>query len=196
MKRILKSNDSKIISNNIKYNSNRNNSQLGKILLNEQKRFCAYTEEYIAFNDAYDIEHFNPNLKNTNTDNYHNWFCVKHKPNLKKASKWNSKILHPTHEDFEKRIIYEDGLFLLNDENDEQAQNLIDLLDLNNEIFVEDRKRYIKRRKEGIEIYNVTPEKYFEIHIEKEMELIRYLRAIQETFKIDIWKMIPEIGEN
>jgi len=195
MRRVVKRNDSKIISDNIKYSSSKSNLQLGRLLLNEQKKFCAYTEEYISFNDAYDIEHFNPNLKNTDKDNYDNWFCVKHRPNLKKASKWKTKILYPTQEDFEKRIIYIDGFFLLQDSKDEEAQNLIDLLDLNNEIFVNDRKRYIDRRKEGVEIYNISPIKYFQLLIDKEIELIRYLRAIQTEFAIDIWSMIPNVEE-
>ncbi|QYS92447.1 hypothetical protein JJC04_01160 [Flavobacterium covae] len=55
------------------------------MLLQEQKNFCAYTEEYININDAVDIEHFNPNLKYTDKDSYYNWFMVKHKPNNKKG---------------------------------------------------------------------------------------------------------------
>ena len=32
---------------------------------------------------------------------------------------------------------------------------------------------------------------YFQELIDKELELVKYLRAIQEEFKIDIWSMIP-----
>ena len=72
MKRILKSTYSRIILEDIIYKSNNDNSKLGKILLSEQKGFCAYTEQYIGFEDANDIEHFNPNLKNKPEDNYYN----------------------------------------------------------------------------------------------------------------------------
>jgi CRISPR/Cas system Type II protein with McrA/HNH and RuvC-like nuclease domain len=76
MKRIIKNPNSQIITNNISYKKG-NNSELSKILLKEQKNFCAYTEEYIGVNDAVDIEHFNPNLKYTSDDSYQNWFIVK-----------------------------------------------------------------------------------------------------------------------
>lgn len=194
MKRIIKNPISEIISKNLIYKSNSDNSLLGKILLSEQKNFCAYTEEYIGINDANDIEHFNPNLKDELTDSYGNWFKVKHKPNNKKRSKWIEPILHLTDEFFEERVIYHEGLFL-NKPEDIAAKNLIELLNLNDEIFVKERNKYIERRKERISELNISPGKYFEDRIKKEIWQIRYLRAIQDEFKIDIWNMIPEISE-
>jgi hypothetical protein len=52
MKRIIKNPLSEIVLNNLKYIIKGNNSKLSKILLTEQKRFCAYTEEFIGINDA------------------------------------------------------------------------------------------------------------------------------------------------
>lgn len=104
MKRIIKNPASQIISENLRYRSG--NTRLTDLLLKEQKNFCAYTEEYIAFNDAKDIEHFNPNLKDTEEDNYNNWYIVKHLPNQRKSATWLEPILYPFSADFEERIIY------------------------------------------------------------------------------------------
>lgn len=193
MKQVIKNNTSEIITKKIIY-KNGSNKELSKILLHEQKRFCAYTEEYIGINDAVDIEHFNPNLKFTSADSYQNWFIVKHKPNNIKRKNWIEPILHPTNIEFEEKLIYFDGYFLHNPE-DIATKNLIELLNLNDEIFVNNRKKYIERRKEMIisRGFEGNPKSYFEELISTEIDLIKYLRAIQEEFKIDIWSLIPNI---
>ena len=194
MKRVLKSSTSEILLKNLQYKSNRDNSKLGDLLLKEQKGFCAYTEHYIDFDDANDIEHFNPNLKDKPEDNYFNWYKVKHLPNQRKTKKWFENILMPYDESFEDRVLYFDGEYHANP-NDEAANNLILLLDLNNHKRVDDRKRYIKRRKEAIEDKQLRTNEeirvYFQQKIDNGIETIRFLRAIQEEFKIDIWNMIP-----
>ena len=60
MRRIFKVNNSEIISRNLKYlkGNYNNNLRISKILLKEQKGFCAYSEQFIGFEDATDIEHF------------------------------------------------------------------------------------------------------------------------------------------
>jgi hypothetical protein len=194
MKRIIKKSDSEIIKKSLNYKTNADNSELRKILLKEQKNFCAYTEEYIGYNDANDVEHFNPNLKDTKDDTYLNWFNIKHKPNNVKRSNWVEPILHPTSLDFEERIIYHEGMYL-HKPNDIEAKNLIDLLKLNEEIFVKDRIRYINRRKERISERKINPEEYFDEKIKRDIDQIKYLRAIQEEFGIDIWNIIPEITD-
>lgn len=194
MKRIIKNPNSVVLKNNLKYIKG-DNSFLSSILLNEQKRFCAYTEEYVGINDAVDIEHFNPNLKGKTEDSYDNWFSVKHKPNRKKTTNWHEPILHPSSSDFEQRIIYYDGDYICRP-GDIEAENLIKLLNLGDQIFVKERKRYIKRRQERIAELGISPEEYFRERIEKDIDQIKYLRAIQEVFGIDIWNMIPEIEEN
>jgi hypothetical protein len=196
MKRVLKSPDSLIISGNLIYKTSANNSKLGAILLNEQKGFCAYTEHYIGFDDANDIEHFNPNLKDQPGDDYYNWYKVKHLPNQRKTNNWIEPILMPYIEDFENRVIYNEGEYFAKP-NDDEANNLIILLDLNNQKRVEDRKNYIKRRRESINDRKLQTDieikKYFQDKIDNEINSISYLRAIQEEFKIDIWNMIPEL---
>lgn len=191
MKRIIKNPNSKIIEDKIIYKKG-NNKKLASILLQEQKNFCAYTEEYIGNNDAVDIEHFNPNLKYKVEDSFQNWFMVKHKPNNLKRTNWIESILHPTDEKFEERLIYSDGYFL-HEPEDIETKNLIDLLNLNDEIFVKNRKKFIERRKDRINEKNIDSKTYFEEKISKEIESIKYLRAIQEEFKIPIWEMIPNL---
>jgi len=195
MKRIVKNPNSLVLNEKLIYLSNGNNSRLSEILLNEQKNFCAYTEEYISYNDARDIEHFNPNLKDTDHDSYNNWYIVKHLPNQRKLKKWLQPILLPYDEDFEKRVIYNEGEYFAQPD-DIEADNLIKLLDLNNFHKVSIRKRYIKRRKEALSELNIENnreeiKKYFQQIIDNEIERISYLRAIQEEFQIDIWNMIP-----
>nr|WP_294926020.1 hypothetical protein [uncultured Flavobacterium sp.] len=191
MKRVFKNPTSEIVIQKIIYKKS-DNKKLSSILLKEQKNFCAYTEEYIGINDAADIEHFNPNLKYLEIDSYQNWFMVKHKPNNLKRTTWIEPILYPFDENFETRLIYSDGYFLYNPE-DIEAKNLIDLLNLNDEIFVKNRKRFIQRRKERIAEKEVSAFDYFTEKIENEIESLKYLRAIQEEFEIDIWNMIPEL---
>ncbi|MDP5200808.1 hypothetical protein [Flavobacterium sp. DG2-3] len=196
MKRVQKLPTSLIISGNLIYKSGGNNSKLGILLLKEQKGFCAYTEHFIGFDDANDIEHFNPNLKDQLGDTYYNWYKVKHLPNQRKTTKWIEPILLPYSEDFETRVIYNEGEYFAQP-NDEEANNLIILLDLNNQKRVEDRKNYIKRRRESINDRKLQTEieikQYFQDKIDNEINSICYLRAIQEEFKIDIWNMIPEL---
>jgi hypothetical protein len=195
MKKVLKSPISQIISSKMSYKSNGNNSKIGSLLLKEQKGFCAYTEHYIGFDDANDIEHFNPTLKNKLEDNYYNWYKVKHLPNQRKTNNWIQPILLPYADDFEDRVIYDEGEYFAKP-NDNEANNLIILLDLNNQKRVEDRKNYIKRRRESINDRKLQTDaeikKYFQDKIDNEINSISYLRAIQEEFKINIWEMIPE----
>lgn len=191
MRRVLKNPTSDVIIQAIIYKKG-DNKNLAKILLKEQKNFCAYTEEYIGINDAVDIEHFNPNLKYSDTDSYQNWFMVKHKPNNLKRTNWTEPILYPTDDNFEARLIYSDGYFLHNPE-DIETKNLIELLNLNDEIFVKNRKRFIQRRKERIAEKATSASEYFTDKIANEIESLKYLRAIQEEFEIDIWSMVPDL---
>lgn len=197
MRRIEKKLDSKILIDNLKYevgNSNKN-SNISKELYKEQKGFCAYTEEYIGRADAKDIEHFNPKLKGTFDDSYQNWFLVKHQWNKEKSHKWDKfqPVLHPTDESLEQRIIYDNGDYRSNDPVDKEANNLINLLQLDNLILADERKRYLKRKRDEIKIFGNTDKEFFEILIEEDIKQISYLRAIREEFKVDIWNMIPEI---
>ena len=190
MRRAIKYPDSKIIKNNLSYASGNsvNNKKIALILLEEQKKFCAYTDEYISRTDSADIEHFNPTLKNTADDNYNNWFLVKHQWNQEKSYKWRNyqPILHPTAEDFEERVIYEDGDYIAKSSEDIEAQNLIKLLKLDDPGLADERKRYMKRKHEEIKIFEQDAATYFSILINNNPSGVSYTRAIKEEFGVHV----------
>lgn len=194
MRRAVKNPESEIIKQKLNYipNNSANNQKISAILFSEQKNFCAYTDEYISRTDAKDIEHFNPTLKDTDQDNYNNWFIVKHQWNKEKSYKWEKfqPVLHPTAIDFEERIIYFMGDYFAKSNEDIEAVNLISLLKLDDAHLSEKRKKYIKRRKEHIELSKMNSTSYFQELILEEPFYVHYLRAIKEEFEIDIWEML------
>lgn len=197
MRRISRTETSQILEENLTYieGNSSNNSKISKILYKEQKGFCAYTEEYISRTDAKDIEHFNPTLKGKNNDSYNNWFLVKHQWNKEKGTKWSKfqPVLHPTDDTFETRIIYDQGDYRAANSEDKEANNLIKLLKLDDIHLADERKKFLKRKKEEIEKFGTDSTSFFQILIEDDVKQISYLRAITEEFKINIWDMIPEI---
>ena len=192
MRRAVKFPDSKILTGNLKYSSGNSlkNKEIATILLKEQKNFCAYTDEYISTMDANDVEHFNPTLKNTPEDGYNNWFCVKHLVNKKKSNKWIQPILHPTALDFEERIIYNNGDYFAKSELDDEAKNLISLLQLDDPGLADKRKRYIRRKAADMEAYKHDATTFFKDLIDANCCDIQYPRALREEFKIDVLQLI------
>ncbi|MBS7255369.1 hypothetical protein [Flavobacterium branchiicola] len=206
MKKIKKDyNSSKIITDVLQYNCKKgaNNSVLGSILLKEQKSFCAYSEEFIdPISDSNDIEHFNPDFKCSDDDSYSNWFKVKNKVNFRKRLKeleFQKKniqfddILQPCGNDFEEKLKYIVGEYRFEESSDIKVKNLIDFLELNIPEKIEQRRDFIVRKRKEIEKWGDGIEDFFKMLIEDDIRQIKYLRAIQEEFGIDIWNMIPEI---
>jgi len=179
-----------IITGNLKYISGNpsNNKKIADILLKEQKKFCAYTDEYISRTDAKDIEHFDPTLKDSANDNYNNWFLVKHQWNKEKSYKWDNfqPVLHPTAVDFENRIVYLDGDYIASSEVDIAAKNLISLLRLDDPALADKRKRYIKRKREEMKAFGQNEMTFFSILITADTFQVSYPRAIKEEFGIDV----------
>ncbi|PXY41911.1 hypothetical protein DMB65_04930 [Flavobacterium cheongpyeongense] len=197
MRRVLKNEDSEIIKTNLGYiegNSN-NNLKISKILYKEQKGFCAYTEEYLGRADARDIEHFDPTLKGTKDDSYSNWFLVKHQWNKEKSTKWEDfqPVLHPTNDNFDDRIVYDDGDYHVSDLDDQEAINLVKLLKLDDIILADERKKYIKRKAKELSIYGESAEVFFKVLIDDDIKQISYLRAIDQEFDIDIRSLLPDL---
>ncbi len=194
MRQAIKKSDSKIILDGLNYKEGNspNNKIITEILIQEQKMFCAYTDECITRTDAKDIEHFNPTLKGQPNDNYNNWFIVKHQWNIEKSDKWIKfqPILHPTALDFEERIVYFMGDYFAKSKDDIEAQNLVDLLKIDDTHLAKKRKEYIKNRKEHIELFKMEISSYFKELIMKEPYNVHYPRAIKEEFGIDILEMI------
>lgn len=186
MKRIIKHCASQACTMMYKKGYAPNNAKLLEILLTEQHHLCAYSEEYITATDARDVEHFNPNLKYTDADSYQNWFAVKHKINNAKREKWQEPILHPTALDLEKRIVYDNGDYLVADESDIAAQNLIDLIGLNDFDLPEARRKYIERRKEESKLRGDSISDYFDWLLNHHAKEVYYIRAIEEEFGIQL----------
>lgn len=197
MKRIIKKEDSEITKQNLTYieGNSRNNKKISRILYKEQKGFCAYTEMYIGRTDAKDIEHFNPTLKGKEEDSYQNWFLVKHQWNKEKSSKWEKyqPVLHPTDSTFEKRILYIEGDYCLAESEDIEAKNLIDLLQLDDILLADERKKYIRRKRTEIQISELDSDVFFNILIQDDIKQISFLRAIDEEFSLNIQELLPEI---
>lgn len=189
MRRQIKNKESLILSNSWKYGSH--SEKIRETLLTEQNHICTYTETFFGRSDTRDIEHFNPKLKGTDEDGYHNWFLVKHQWNSEKSTKWDKyqPILNPMDEDFEKRIVYEDGYYDFNI-GDKEAENLIKLLKLDDLELAKERKSYINGHKEDIEDMRISPQMYFERLMIRKPNQVYFIRAIEEEFKIKI--IFPE----
>lgn len=192
MKRVLKISDSKILTQGLNYVVNGNNSKLAKELFEEQKGFCAYTETYLGRTDKKEIDHFNPTLKGNLTDNYQNWFLIKAQWNSEKSSKWEKyqPVLHPTAIDFNDRIVYSNGDYLVANPHDNEAKNLLALIKLDDADLASERKKYINRKREEIRQYNVTAKEYFELLIDADLNSIRFIRAIEKEFGVNVIEMI------
>lgn len=185
MRRVIKSAQSKIVDRQLAYKDG-NNDELRQLLAEEQYSICAYTETYLASSDDAHIEHFNPTLKNTANDSYTNWFLVKSLWNVRKSTKWTEPILHPTAEDLEQRILYFDGNYVAADPKDVEAQNLIRLLDLDNARLADQRKRYIKSKKQQIDNLNQSAQQYFDELIVEYPEGVYFIRAIEEELNVKV----------
>jgi uncharacterized protein (TIGR02646 family) len=187
MRRQIKDDNSVIVSSGWKHP--KHTTQIQKQLLVEQNAICAYTETYLGRTDKKEIEHFNPTLKNTEEDGYQNWFLVKAQWNNEKGStpRWlkHQQLIHPTAEDFEKRIIYLDGEYIWHPD-DKEAENLIKYLKLDDKELTSERKNYIERRREAINNRNITAQEYFDSLLEREPNRVYFIRAIETEFGITI----------
>lgn len=187
MKKQQKLDDSPIVKNDWQYPKHR--TQISEQLLGEQKNLCAYTETYLGRTDKKEIEHFNPTLKNTDKDDYQNWFLVKAQWNNEKGStkRWleHQALFHPTDAKFEERIIYLEGEYICRPD-DAEADNLIKFLKLNDEELTVERKKYISRRRDSIDRRKTDAKTYFEELYLREPNRVYFIRAIEEEFNIKI----------
>lgn len=195
MRKQEKNKNSKILSDELSYKIQGDNSLISKILFEEQKGFCAYTEEYLGRADAKDIEHFNPTLKGTDEDGYENWYLVKHQWNSEKSTKWKQyqPLIYPTDDKFEARVIYDNGDYRAKNNSDIEAQNLISLLKLDDPILADERKKYINRKRSEIQAFGEDVDDFFSHLIEDNVSQIKYLRAIKEVFGVEIWQLVPSV---
>lgn len=193
MRKVIKHADSKIVVDKLMYKpgNSSNNKKIEAILLDEQKGYCAYTDEFIRRADAKDIEHFDPNLKGESNDNYNNWFIVKHQWNKEKSIKWSDfqPVLHPTADDFEDRIIYAEGDYIASPD-DFEAKNLISLLKLDDPALAHDRKIYINRKRREINAFGEGAKEFFQTLLTEDGCEVHYPRAIEAEFKVSVLDLL------
>jgi len=191
MRRIEKKEDSLILKENLAYIKG-DNSRIAEVLKAEQNNICAYTEEYLGRADKAEIEHFDPTLKHSDRDGYTNWFLVKAQWNNEKGSKTRwlkfQPLISPTATDFQKRIIYKRGHYVLNDENDIEARNLRLYLKLDDEELAKQRIFYIERLKEDIALSGLTSQEFVDWRVAnpKYTSTIYYIRAIEEELNVKV----------
>lgn len=116
-----------------------------KALSDIQRNFCAYSERYLKPLDSVDVEHFDPRLKNSDSDNIYNWHAVIHWLNMRKSNRI---------EDFEPlpdlwtwtydRVSYMDGFFVC-DQDDIETINLIEFLGVNRKEVYDERAKHVAR---------------------------------------------------
>ena len=131
MKFLSKSEDSPILKRGLKYVKG-DNSELRKLLLEEQKNFCAYTEKYVEHLDSVEVEHFNSSIKKN--DDYYNYYAVVRKANLyKKDEKYNGAAFFDSlffQKNFDSRIRFVPGDLVYEEINtgDTEAIDFIDFV--------------------------------------------------------------------
>ncbi len=189
MRRIVKPKNSKARDLVYKKGRSKDNAIIKNILLDEQKRICAYTETYFDRTSKPEIEHFNPTLKYTKEDSYQNYFLVKAQWNneIGSAPRWykHQPLIHPTDEKFEQRIKYLDGSFYAED-GDIEAENLIKYLKLDDAILAIERAEYIQRQRNQIKDSGKDPLTHFNILLKEFPKDVYFIRAIQEEFNIQL----------
>lgn len=197
MKFLTKKADSVILAQNLVY-KNGNNKSLLKLLLAEQKNFCAYTEAYIApdndndFLESVDVEHFNAALKFTNNDNYYNYYAVLHRINIKKldekyatATFHNSLFFH-NRKELDDRIAYNlnDNLHFEKKEGDIEAREFIDFIQIDSSIVVNRREKHLKKL-ETIRSTYADKQGFIDYLLTHRKDL-DFITAIEEKFNIDL----------
>ena len=181
MKYLKKNPDSKLL--NLKYSNKSERPEIRDGLLAEQSGFCAYSECFIKHTDAKDIEHFNPELKDTPEDDYFNWYTVRSWMNQHKHKKIDKflPILCHYSDEVEKRIKYEGRFFITVNNSDIEAQNLINFLGMNKYELCLDRINHVKRIKQ-LKSWCKTDEEFIKRLI-SDKDNLSFISALEYEFK-------------
>lgn len=201
MKFLSKKADSVILAQKLVYKKG-DNKPLLKLLLAEQKNFCAYTEAYIApdddddFLDSVDVEHFNAALKHTPADNYYNYYAVISKINKKKQDKkYANSSFHKTlffhkREELDKRVEYssQDNLYFEKQEGDIEAREFIDFIQIDSPIVAKRRKAHLNKL-ETIRSAYASPQEFVNYLLTHRKDL-DFITAIEAKFNIDLESLL------
>ena len=190
MKFLKKNNRSKITEEGLAYRNPNHRNRIRQILIEEQKGFCAYSERCLNSTDSTHIEHFDPRLKNTDTDNYENWYAVlawmnEHKP--KKIDQF-LPILFPGSENLKEKIEYCDGKFIPIDSTDIESNHLIEFLGFNKYELYQDRLRHISRIRAIKEMCD-SSEEFVEI-LSSDKSYLSFITALEAELKIELFHLL------
>ncbi|MCH2042965.1 MAG: hypothetical protein MK212_02405 [Saprospiraceae bacterium] len=186
MKFLSKSNQNiqKVTSQQLSYSKVSDRSEIKRLLSDDQKGFCAYSECYITEIHSPHIEHFDGRLKNTDEDNYKNWYlCLAHM-NLSKPKKIDPylPILNPQDPDLKEHVIYDKKAHLYySNPLIETAINLIKYLGMNKPELVEIRRKHVERIKSIFDVADESLKQYLKNHKQE----LSYITALEAEFDTD-----------
>lgn len=186
MKRGRKPADSEVLKEGLEYKINGNNTRLRELLKVEQEYYCAYTGKRLDATSLGEIDHFDPTLKGKTGDGYLNWFVIHGQWNKKKGGKtrWNKfqPILHPTHEDFEDRVVFDKKTYAYEwKPGDTEAQNLVKFLFLNDQPLAVERKATISQIRRLVDLQAADFEHILDV-LSEYSHLDHFPRAVREFF--------------
>ena len=125
--------------------------------------------------DSVEVEHFDPQLKNTSSDNIQNWHAVIRWMNSHKARKVeNFRPLPDLARWDPERVRFEDGEFVC-DENDTEADNLIRFLGVNKPEVFDHRAKHVARIKKILQLvgWDTASSPFFKSLQKKPLFLVR-----------------------
>jgi hypothetical protein len=193
MRFLSKRADSLILAQSLTYKKGQaaNNEILRRALQIEQKNFCAYSERYIKHTDSPEVEHLDASKKYN--DDYYNYYAVIRWANQSKNDKkyvgysfLTSLFFHDPIQ-FNSRIGYSNGEYYIKNDNDQEAQDLIDFLGFNKYELFTDRENHIQRLKFILKDFTDKERLvYFSAHKEE----LSFMSAIEVEFGIELYSLL------
>jgi hypothetical protein len=195
MKFLPKNPQSDILTDGLVYKdgNTKNNRTLRERLLLEQKRFCAYTEEYITSTGSDDVEHFDRLKKKNGNDDYFNYYATTHKANKAKSNKdkqfegasffeslfFHDKVI------LNSRIKYVDGQFDAMNATDVEAKQLIEYLSLNDDWLFSERANHIALLRDTFADARYTKDEQ-KAYLLRHRKMQSFITAIEHEFDLDL----------
>lgn len=185
MRYLSKSTASRVIREGWRYSTTSHRPQIRAELLAEQRGFCAYTERYVAPVDACEIEHFDDRLKNTDQDDYWNWYSVLRWANQrKKRIERYLPVLAPHDPSVQTRIRYDHGAFQVVEPDDVEAANLIELLGWNDPTLAQYREKFVSRTKEYRAVFFEGDDEGFVEFLRSDPERLSFISVLEVELKL------------
>ena len=200
MKFLSKSKTSVILAEGFVYkeNSSKNNERLKKMLVAEQKGYCAYTEKYLQPMDSVEVEHLDAAKKYA--DDYYNYYAVIRNANLYKqdekysgASFLENLFFHDA-VNVSERIGFKENVFYELDENDNEARDFIDFLNLNHPALSWQRATHLALLQSTFNDAGYDSEailRYFKKHPEQ----LSFITALEAGLEMNLFELLININD-